>query len=235
MTVPSEMPIRQFPRPMRTRIRVAYATAWELLVNVHTEQARQFIGEFASRMTPIDALEMYFAVAPISESMHEAVRTRTLSSLELDCLPPRAPLPVLRGWRLLRLDLLIKLVRYRRAYAEKSLELARMVGAQAAETITSAHVHNASDFAELLRGQMPVEKAVGEYLRAFYLPLGTAQVVMQRVKASVAGSHLAAEYATSHPVPDPELLHEPEPPQPVWQPVPLSITTFDGTAELRDG
>jgi hypothetical protein len=234
VTVPSEMPIRQFPRPLRTRIRVAYATAWELLVNVHTEQARQFISEFSSRMTPLEALELYFAVAPISESMHEHVRTRTLSSLELDTLPPRAPLPVLRGWRLLRLDLVIKLVRYRRAYAEKSLELGRMVGARAAETITSAHIHNASDFAMLLRGQMSTEKAVGEYTRAFYLPLGTAQVVMQRVKASVAGSHLAAEYATTHPVPDPELLEEPAPAEPVWQPAPLAITTFDGTAELRE-
>lgn len=234
MTVPSEMPINQFPRPLRTRIRVAYATAWELLVNVHTEQARQFISEFATRMTPLEALELYFQVAPISETMHEHVRTRTLSSLELDTLPPRAPLPVLRGWRLLRLDLVLKLVKYRRAYAEKTLELARMVGAQAAETITSAHVHNASDFANLLRGAMPVDKAVNEYLRAFYLPLGTAQVVLQRVKASVAGSHLAQEYATSHPIPDPELLHEPPESEPVWQPTPLAITTFDGSAELRE-
>src|SRR5690606_739613 len=163
-----------------------------------------FISEFSSRMAPLDALELYFQVAPIPESMYEHVRTRTLSSLELDTLPPRAPLPALRGWRPPRLDPRIDLVKYRRAYAETTPELARMVGARAAETVTSAHVHNASDFAMLLRGHMTVAKAVSEYTRAFYLPLGTAQVVMQRVKAAVAGTHLAAEYATSLPEPDPE-------------------------------
>ena len=208
MSVPSQMPIRQFPRPLRARVWVAYAVAWEALVDTHTEQARQFIGEFASRLAPLDALELYFTVTPVAESMHEAIRTRTLSSLELDCLPPRAPLPVLRGWRLLRLDLVLKLLRYRRAYQEKTLELAKMVGAQAAEKVTNTHVRNAHEFAELLASLMPVERAVAAYLRAFYLPLGAGEVVMQRVKAAVAGSHLAAEY-TAGPSPDPELLEPP--------------------------
>jgi len=202
------MPIRQFPRPLRGRVRVAYAVAWEALVDTHTEQALLFIGEFASRLAPIDGLELYFTVAPVSESMHEAIRTRTLSTIELDCLPPRAPLPVLRGWRLLRLDLLLKLMRYRRAYHEKTLDLAKMVGAQAAEKVTNTHVRNARDFADLMASLMPVEKAVAAYLRAFYLPLGAGQVVMQRVKAAVAGSHLAMEYSTG-PAPDPDLLEPP--------------------------
>ncbi len=218
MTVPSEMPIRQFPRPLRGRVRVAYAVAWEALVDTHTEQALQFIGEFASRLSPLEALEMYFKVTPVSESMHEAIRTRTLATIELDCLPPRAPLPVLRGWRLLRLDLVIKLLKYRRAYQEKTLELAKMVGAQAAEKITNTHVRNAREFADLMASLMPVEKAVSAYLRAFYLPLGAGQVVMQRVKAAVAGSHLAMEYSAG-PAPDPELLEQPatgEQPIPQW-------------------
>ncbi len=208
MSVPSRMPVGPFPRALRGRVRVAYAVAWEALVTTHSEQALLFIGEFASRLAPLDALEMYFDVAPVSESMFEAIRTRTLANLELDCLPPRTPLPVLRGFRLLRLDLVIKLLRYRRAYHEKTLELARMVGAQAAEKITNTHVRNARDFAELMTSLMPVEKAVAAYLRAFYLPLGAGQVVMQRVKAAVAGSHLAMEYSAG-PAPDPELLEEP--------------------------
>ncbi len=218
MTVPSEMPIRQFPRPLRGRVRVAYAVAWEALVDTHTEQAVQFIGEFASRLSPLEALELYFKVTPVSESMHEAIRTRTLSTIELDCLPPRAPLPVLRGWRLLRLDLVIKLLKYRRAYQDKTLDLAKMVGAQAAEKITNTHVRNAREFADLMSSLMPVEKAVSAYLRAFYLPLGAGQVVMQRVKAAVAGSHLAMEYSAG-PAPDPELLEQQataEQPIPQW-------------------
>jgi hypothetical protein len=215
------MPIRHFPRALRTRVRVAYALAWEALIDTHATQARLFIGEFASRMSPLEALELYFGVVAVSEPMLEPVRTRTLSTLELDDLPPLQPLPTLRGWRVLRLDLMIKLLRYRRAYHERTLELARMVGARAAEAVTATHVKNAHDFAELLEGRMPVERAVEEYERAFYLPLGAGQVVMQRVKAALAGSHLAAEYAQPTS-PDPDLLEarpeadlsRPEPPAP---------------------
>jgi hypothetical protein len=199
------MPVRQFPRPLRTRVRVSYAVAWEALLESHADQARQFIGEFASRVSPLEALDLYLAVVPVAEAMQEPVRTRALAVLELDDLPPRAPLPVLRGWRVLRLDLVIKLFRFRRAYHERTVELARMVGARAAEAVTATHVQNAHDFAELLEGYLPVERAVEEYLRAFYMPLGVGQVVMQRVKAAVAGSHLAAEYAQPA-TPDPELL-----------------------------
>lgn len=205
MTVPSQMSTRQFPRALRTRVRVAYAVAWEALVDTHSEQARQFIGEFASRLAPLEALELYFMVVPVSETMQEPVRTRTLATLELDCLPPQTPMPVLRGWRVLRIDLAIKLIRYRRAYHERTVELGRMVGARAAEAVTATHVKNAHDFAELLEGSLPVERGVEEYLRAFHMPLGVGQVVMQRVKAAVAGSHLAAEYAQPA-TPDPELL-----------------------------
>jgi hypothetical protein len=189
------MPVRQFPRALRTRVRVAYALAWEALLETHAVQACQFIGEFASRLAPLEALELYLSVVPVSEPMQEPVRSRTLAMLELDCLPALVPLPALRGWRVLRLDLVIKLIRYRRAYHERTIELARMVGAGAAEAVTATHVQNAHAFAELVEGCMPVERAVEEYLRAFYLPLGAGQVVMQRVKAAVAGSHLAAEYA----------------------------------------
>jgi hypothetical protein len=206
------MPIRQFPRALRTRVRVAYAVAWEALIDSHTAQAHQFIGEFSSRVTPLEALELYLQVVPVSEPMQEPIRSRALASLELEDLPARAPFPVLKGWRLLRPDLVIKLLRYRRAYHERTLELARMVGARAAEAVTATHVKNAHDFAELLESCLPVERAVEEYQRAFYLPLGAGQVVMQRVKATLAGSHLAAEYAQPTE-PDPELLEvsrEPE-------------------------
>ncbi|HTS88528.1 MAG TPA: hypothetical protein VMG41_08565 [Gemmatimonadales bacterium] len=205
MPVPSQMPIRHFPRGLRARIRVAYAVAWEAIVETHAAQAHQFIGEFASRTSPLEALELYFAVVPVPEAMQEPVRTRTLATLELDDLPIRSPLPTLRGWRLLRLDLAIKVLRFRRAYHERTLTLARMVGARAAEAVTATHVNNAHAFAELLEGYLPVERAVEEYLRAFYLPLGAGQVVLQRVKAALAGSHLAAEYAQPRLV-DPELM-----------------------------
>ncbi len=209
--VPSEMPVRQFPRPLRARVRVAYAVAWEALINTHTEQARQFIGEFSNRVAPLEALEMYLNVVPVAEAMREPVRTRTLTLLDLDCLPEQTALPMLRGWRVLRPDLVLKLVKYRREYAEKTLELARLVGARAEEAIAATHVNNARQFTELLKDHLPVERAIGEYLRAFYLSLGAGQLVLQRVKSEAAGSELAAQYVSAL-APDPELL-EPAAPE----------------------
>ncbi len=224
MSVPSEMPVRQFLPLVRTRVRVAQAVAWEALVDCHREQALQFIGEFASRVTPLEALELYLGVVPVSAAMHEAIRTRTLATLELDHLPPQGALPVLRGWRVLRPDLIVKLIRYRRAYHERTLELAKMVGARAAEAVVATHVRNAQAFAELLTGQLTVGRAVAEYVAAFHLPLGVGQTVMQRVKAAAAGSELALEY--SRPVvPDAELgsaLEGEEPLSPPLPPAPRS-------------
>jgi hypothetical protein len=201
------MSVRQFPAALRTRVRVAYAVAWEALVESHQEQALQFIGEFASRVTPLEALELYLSVVPVSAAMHEPIRTRTLAALELDHLPSQAAAPALRGWRVLRPDLVIKLIRFRRAYHERTLELGKMVGARAAEAVSATHIRNAQAFAELLSGYYPVGRAVVEYVAAFHLALGVAQVVMQRVKAAAAGSELALEY--SRPVlPDAELLEE---------------------------
>jgi hypothetical protein len=229
--VPSEMPVRQFPRALRARVRVAYAVAWEALIGTHTEQARQFIGEFSNRVAPLDALEMYLDVVPVAEAMREPVRTRTLTLLDIDCLPEQTPLPTLRGWRLLRPDLVIKLIRFRREYAEKTLELARLVGARAEEAIAATHVNNARQFTELLRDHLPVERAIGEYLRAFYLSLGAGQLVLQRVKSEAAGSRLAAQYENG-PTPDPELLEAPAPEVPAPQAAEADYTAPASSALL---
>lgn len=205
MPVPSQIPLRNFPPAIRTRVQVALALYWETLVDSQTGQAQQFIGEFAHRVSPTLALELYCAVVPVPGEMQEAVWTRTLATLDLDSLSAQTPLPTLSGMRWLRLDLILKLLQYRRNYNEKTHELARMVGARSSEVVTATHVQNAADFAELLRGVMPVERATAEYLRAFSLPLGAAQTVLQRVKAAVAGEHLAAQYSQD-PELDPELL-----------------------------
>jgi hypothetical protein len=175
-------------------VRVAFAACWEALVDSHATQAQQFIGEFANRVTPGQALELYFVTVPVPGEMQEAVWTRALATLDLDCLPAQTPLPHLSGWRWLRLDLVLKLIQYHKNYNEETRELARMVGARAAEAVTATHVQNAHGFVELLRGVMPVSRATDEYLRAFYLPLGLAQTVKQKVQAAVAGAHLAAQY-----------------------------------------
>ncbi len=212
MSVPSQMSLRRIPVELHLPTRVAYASAWEALVRTHTDQAMQFLCEFASRVSVLEGLDLYFKVVAVAYPMQEVIRTRALTSLELESLPPLTPMPVLRGWQRLRLDLVLEHQRYRRRYQEKTIQLAKMVGARAAEAVVATHVENAISFARLLRGVLPVEQATDHYLREFTLPSSAAQMVWQRVQARVAGEELTAQYnELPPPVVEEETPSEPEP------------------------
>ncbi|MEO8202138.1 MAG: hypothetical protein ABI679_16525 [Gemmatimonadota bacterium] len=199
MSVPSRMSMRSIPRALEPRVRIAYAVAWEGVITTHSNQVLEFIHEFASRMDALEALDLYFRVVAVPEPMQESVRTRALPELDLDCLPTRKPLPTLGGWKLLRADLVLRMIRYRRDYAETTLHLARMVGARAAEAVTATHVSHAIEFARLLNGVLPVDKAVAHYVYVFTLSQASAQTVLQRVQATLAGQQLAQAYRTISP------------------------------------
>jgi hypothetical protein len=206
MSTPSQMSLRRIPEALHLRVRIAYASAWEALIGTHTSQALQFVCEFASRTPALRALDLYFEVVAVQAGMQESVRTRCLTSLELESLPPlTAPVP-LRGWQVLRIDRFIERQQYRRRFEEKTLQLARMVGARAAEAVIATHVENVIGFYELLRGVMPVEQVTDHYLREFSLQSSAAQMVWQRVQARVAGEELTAQYSDPPPPP-----LEPEP------------------------
>jgi hypothetical protein len=231
MSVPSQMSLRRIPSCLHLTIRIAYASAWEALIGTHTAQAVQFLYEFASRLPVLKALDLYFQVVAVPEPMQEVVRTRTLTALEVESLPPLATIPALHGWQRLRLDLVLEHRRYRRRYQEKTLQLARMVGARAAEAAIATHVENAIGFCGLLRGVLPVEQATDHYLREFSLSSSVAQMVWQRVQARVAGEELTAQYDEPLPrVPEPP-LPEPLPPREplrVEEPVPFAEPAIDG-------
>ncbi|HJR50543.1 MAG TPA: hypothetical protein VJ794_05520, partial [Gemmatimonadales bacterium] len=185
MSTPSQMSLRRIPEALHLRVRIAYASAWEALIGTHTSQALQFVCEFASRTPVLRALDLYFEVVAVPAGMQESVRTRCLTSLELESLPPlTAPVP-LRGWQILRIDRFVERQQYRRRFEEKTVQLARMVGARAAEAVIATHVENAIGFYELLRGVMPVEQVTEHYLREFSLQSTAAQMVWQRVQARV--------------------------------------------------
>ena len=205
MTVPSRMSLRRIPAPLHLPVRIAYAAGWEALVDTHTSQALQFVCEFASRLPVLAALDLYFEVVAVPEAMQEVVRTRTLTGLEPESLPSLTVLPELQGWQRVRLDLVVVQQRFRRRYQERTLQLARMVGARAAEAVIATHVENAIGFTQLLKGQMRVEQATDQYLREFGLAASTAQMVWQRVQARVAGEALTEQYEDPLP-PSPEEL-----------------------------
>jgi hypothetical protein len=194
MTVPSQMSLRRIPEALHLQVRVAYAAAWEALIATHTAQALQFLCEFASRIAVLEAMDLYFQVTAVPEAMQEVVRSRTFTALELESLPALSPSPELTGWQRFRPDLVIEHQRYRRRYQEKTLELAGMVGARAAEAVVGTHVENAIGFTRLLKGIMSVGQANDHYLREFGLPGSVAQMVSQRVQARVAGEQLTAQY-----------------------------------------
>jgi hypothetical protein len=193
------MSLRTIPRALHARARIAYAVAWEGVITTHSSQALEFISEFASRVDVLGALDLYFRVVAVPEPMQESVRTRCLQELDLDCLPPVNPMPVISGWRMLRLDLVIRMIRYRRDYAETTMQLARMVGARAAEAVTATHVSHAMEFARMLSGVIPVDRAVAHYVFVFSLSQAMAQTVIQRVQATMAGQQLARAYRESNP------------------------------------
>ncbi|HUR93032.1 MAG TPA: hypothetical protein VMY76_00515 [Gemmatimonadales bacterium] len=193
MTVPSQMSLRRIPDPLHLQVRVAYAMSWEALIDTHTREALQFVSEFAPRIAVLDALDLYFGVTAVPDAMHEVVRSRTLTAIDLKTVPEPVEMPTLNGWGRLRLDLVLEHTRYRRRYHERTVELARMVGARAAEAVVATHVENALELAWLLKGVMPVKAAADHYLREFGLQAGVAQMVMQRVQARVAADELTAQ------------------------------------------
>jgi hypothetical protein len=193
MTVPSQMSLRRIPNALHLQVRVAYATSWEALIDTHARQALQFVSEFAPRLPVLNALDLYFRVTAVPEAMHEVVRSRTLTAIDLKALPEPAEMPTLSGWGRLRLDVALEHSRYRRRYLERTVELARMVGARAAEAVIATHVENSLELAWLLKGVMPVNAVTDHYLREFGLQASMAHMVMQRVQARVAADELTAQ------------------------------------------
>jgi len=200
MTVPSQMSLRRIPDALHLHVRVAYAASWEALIDTHTRQAVQLVTEFAPRVSVLRGLDLYFQVTAVPEPMHEVVRSRTLTALDLKTLPEPAELPTLAGWHRLRIDLQLEHRRYRRRYHERTLELARMAGSRAAEAIVATHVENALELAWLLKGVLPVGTVADHYIREFGLSAGVAQMVLQRVQARVAGDELTAPWDEPLPV-----------------------------------
>ncbi|HEU5040583.1 MAG TPA: hypothetical protein VFT84_07175 [Gemmatimonadales bacterium] len=199
MTVPSRMSLRRIPMSLHLPVRIAYSAGWEALIGTHTSQALQFVCEFAARLPALEALDLYFQVVAVPETMQEAVRSRTLTELEPESLPALVTLPELQGWHRVRPDLVLAHYRFRRRFRERTIQLARMVGARAAEAVIATHVENALGFTRLLKGQMPVEQATDQYLREFGLAASTAQMVWQRVQARVAGEALTEQYEDPRP------------------------------------
>lgn len=193
MATPSQMSLKRIPDALHLKVRVAYAAAWESLIDTYARQMLEFVCEFASRTPALDGMDLFFRVMPVPDTMQEVVRCRTLTSLDVESLQPLTRRPKLTGWRRLRLDLILEHQRAQRRYQERTLELAKMVGARAAEQVVGTHVENAVELTRLLKGVLATNEAAEHYIIEFSIPESIAQMVSQRVRARIAGEELTAQ------------------------------------------
>lgn len=187
MVAPSLITNRRFSPPLRQRLQVAYARAWEALTETHRREALRFIRQLAGRLDAEDALQRYFHEVAVPPLMRETVRARVLIELGDEAIGLDAgeePAPDL--WSYLRPDLLVDAVRRRARFVEETNDACQLAASLATEAVCVTHVEGARDVAELLAGEVPVAEGIMHYVRGFDLPSVEAQMVFQRALAALA-------------------------------------------------
>ena len=190
------------PDPLRRRLEVASAMAWESLVDAHAEEALEFLALLHGRMGMQDALSRYLREMGIIEPMTTSVRTKVLVALEHES----GRVPMMRdparpreeveepeedeGWRRFTPGALVRGVRERQEERGETDRVVMLAMARAEEDIIQKHVDNAITFAALLESTAGLDGAVQEYIRTVGLGGGRAQAVLQRTMARLAEVHL---------------------------------------------
>jgi hypothetical protein len=186
MVAPSLISLRRFTAPVRQRLQVAYARAWEALTDTHCREAIRFVQQLDGRLTAEEALHRYFREVAVPPLMRETVRARVI--IELGTRGPAVEIepdaPEL--WSYLRPDQLVEAVRRRARFVEETNVACQLAASVASEAVCVTHVENAREVAELLADELPVAEALMHYVRTFELPSVEAQMVFQRALASLA-------------------------------------------------
>jgi hypothetical protein len=211
--------VRRLPPALKLGLRVAYARAWEALIDTHQTQAAMFITRLADRLPLEDSLARYFREVAVPVAMQETVRARALLAV-VDAIP------AVPGnddhadpWQRLRPDRMVEAVRRRAQWVEETTLRCRMTACLAEAAVSATHTRMAVEVAELLADAMPADEALMLYLRSFDLPTRDGEAVFRAALAQLADRRLpAAERPALHvgpPKPAPR-------PAPVTGPVPAS-------------
>lgn len=186
----------------RRKLEVTSAMAWEALVDVHVDQAMQFV-TLAAPYEPIEeSLPRYLREMDIQTPMAAAIRTGVLTAVEEE--PPVAPSDLFDdsgsgdvsdedrdGWNLLRRpQRVVRGVIRRQKRSEEFDRISQLALARAEEQVIRTHIENAIGFVALLEDQ-PFDRAIESYLSAVGVSGGRAQAVFQRTMARLADVHLA--------------------------------------------
>jgi hypothetical protein len=189
MVAPSLINSRRFPQPLRARVQVAYARAWEALAETHRAEAVRFVRMLGSRLPAEEALQRYFREVAVPPQMQESVRARALMALvdELAAASGADAAPEMPK-HFSPADLIGALKR-RAQYVEETNLCCQLAASLADEQVCSTHVRNACEIAHLLVSALPLDEAIMHYIRAFELPMVEAQMVFQRTLAQMAERH----------------------------------------------
>ena len=185
---------RRFSPPLRLRLQVLFAKAFESLADTYRTQAVDFVRRLRGRMSAEEALERYFREVGVPHAMEQTVRARALIALAPtaeDYPEPETRAP--GGWAQLRPEQLIDALR-RRAQSQEETSLdCRMAASLSDEAVAGTHVAMALETVALLEEEASADDAIMHYVRYFNLPSVEAQIIFRRTLAAWAERHPVRE------------------------------------------
>jgi len=171
------------------RVQVAYARAWEALVETHRAEAAIFVEALAPLVTVDEALDAYFREVPVPLGMRDAVRTGAFLRLDFSTLDVPASGATPTGWALLNPGTFFGLTRRMALATQEARRRSVLATARALESIAATHKQNAIDLAAIRGGSS--EEGVRHYIKTMDLPAHQAQMVYQQALAAMAEQELA--------------------------------------------
>lgn len=195
MAAPSLIATRRFSNPLRLRLQVLFAKAFESLADTYRTQATEFVRRLRGRMTVEDALDRYFREVGVPQAMEATVRARALIALAPTARdfpePDARPSP---SWSQIRPDQVIEALR-RRAQNQEGTSLdCRIAASLSDEAVAATHVAMALEAVALLEDEASPDDAIMHYVRYFNLPSVEAQIVFRRTLAAWAERHPVRDY-----------------------------------------
>jgi hypothetical protein len=190
---------KRTPEPIRRRLEMAGAAAWEAVVDAHANHAAGFVALLRQRLAFDQAVERYLTEMDVRDPMASAIRSRVLTRLE--AMPDvAAPGPDAQdddgegggpgGLKRFRPDVVAKGIARKVRETEAVEEWIRLAIARAEEGVLQAHIDNAVAVTDIVRGHMGLDEGVEDYIDLMRITGGRAQSVYQRAMARLADLHL---------------------------------------------
>jgi hypothetical protein len=180
------------------QVQVAYARAWEALVETHRTEAASFVEALAPLVSVDEALDAYFREVPVPLGMRDAVRTGAFLRLDFSVLDAPSPEGTPSGWALLNPGTFLGVTRRMASATQEARRRMTLATARALEGLAATHKSNALMLAGTRAGSS--ENGVRHYIRTMDLPAHQAQMVYQQALAAMAEVELDTPVEAAAPV-----------------------------------